>query len=79
MIVDTILAKVVGTQNDRTIKKLRPLIAEINGFEPSIQALSDDQLRAKTAGFRQRFAAGRRSTTCCPRRSPSSARRDAGC
>ncbi|MDE3154051.1 MAG: hypothetical protein KGN76_03070, partial [Acidobacteriota bacterium] len=58
MIVDTILAKIVGTQNDRTLKKLRPLIAEINGLEPPIQGLTDEQLRAKTDEFRQRLASG---------------------
>ncbi len=58
MIVDTILAKVVGTQNDRTIKRLRPLVEEINALEPSIRALSDEQLQAKTAEFRERVAQG---------------------
>ena len=46
MIVNTILAKVIGTQNERDLKKLRPLVAEINAFEPQIQALTDDQLLA---------------------------------
>jgi len=58
MIFDTILAKIVGTQNQRELKRLRPLIAEINALEPSTQALDDEQLRAKTAEFRQRLAAG---------------------
>src|SRR5512141_1749272 len=56
--LDTLLAKVVGTQNDRELKRLRPIVAEVNALEPSIQALSDAQLRAKTAEFRQRFADG---------------------
>src|SRR5215468_7767920 len=56
--IQQLLAKVVGTQNDRELKKLRPLVAEINALEPSIQPLSDEQLRAKTAEFRQRFTAG---------------------
>jgi len=56
--LDTILAKVVGTQNDRELKKLRPLVAQINALEPSVQPLSDDALRAKTAEFKQRFANG---------------------
>ncbi len=58
MIVDTILAKVIGTQNERDLKKLRPLVAEINSKEPEIQRLSDEQLRGKTAEFRQRLAEG---------------------
>ena len=58
MIVDTLLAKVIGTQNERDLKRLRPMVAAINSKEPEIQALSDEQLRAKTAEFRQRLAAG---------------------
>ncbi|HYB94381.1 MAG TPA: preprotein translocase subunit SecA [Vicinamibacterales bacterium] len=53
-----LLTKIVGTQNDRELKRLRPRVAEINGFEPAIKALSDDQLRGKTAEFRTRFANG---------------------
>ena len=43
-----LLTKVLGSQNDRDLKKLRPRVAEINAFEPAIKALSDEQLRAKT-------------------------------
>src|SRR5438105_1280497 len=56
--LDTILAKVVGTQNDRELKRLRPIVADVNSFEAAIKGLSDDQLRGKTAEFRQRFANG---------------------
>src|SRR6266446_668649 len=56
--LQTLLAKVVGTQNERELKRLRPLVGEINALEPSIQALSDEQLRARTAQFRERFAQG---------------------
>src|SRR5437899_1007906 len=56
--LQTLLAKVVGTQNDRELKRLRPIVGQVNAFETSIQALSDDQLRGKTAEFRQRVAAG---------------------
>ena len=58
MIVDTLLAKVIGTQNERELKRLRPLVAEINALEPQIQALTDEQLRGKTAEFRERLADG---------------------
>src|SRR5881396_1231904 len=54
--LQTLLAKVVGTQNERDLKRLRPFVGEINALEPSIQALSDEQLRAKTAEFRERLA-----------------------
>src|SRR5881397_3394256 len=56
--LQTLLAKVVGTQNERELKRLRPLVGEVNAFEPEIEALSDEQLRAKTAEFRQRVANG---------------------
>src|SRR6187455_563713 len=52
--LDTLLAKVVGTQNDRELKRLRPIVAEVNAFEPAIKALSDEQLRGKTADLRRR-------------------------
>src|SRR5256712_12140643 len=56
--LQTLLAKVVGTQNERELKRLRPLVGEINALEPEIAVLSDEQLRAKTAEFRQRLAQG---------------------
>ena len=56
--LDTLLAKVVGTQNDRELKRLRPIVAEVNALEPAIQALSAPQLRGKTEEFRQRLASG---------------------
>ena len=75
----TLLAKVFGTQNERELKAIRPLVEQINALEPSIQALSDEQLRAKTAEFRARVVDGQRSTICCPRPSPWCARRAAAC
>src|SRR3954470_1561931 len=56
--IQKLLAKVVGTQNDRELKRLRPLVAQINALEPSVQPLSDEQLRGKTAEFKQRVANG---------------------
>jgi preprotein translocase subunit SecA len=56
--LQTILAKVVGTANDRELKRLRPLMNEVNALEAQTKALSDEGLRAKTAEFRQRVAAG---------------------
>jgi preprotein translocase subunit SecA len=54
----TLLAKVIGTQNDRELKRLRPIVESVNALEPSFQQLSDEQLRAKTAEFRERLAKG---------------------
>jgi preprotein translocase subunit SecA len=53
-----LLAKVIGTQNDRELKRLRPLVDRVNSFEPSIQPLSDADLRAKTVEFRERLGRG---------------------
>jgi preprotein translocase subunit SecA len=56
--IKTLLVKVIGTQNERELKRLRPLVAAINDLEPSTKQLSDDQLRAKTDEFRKRLLPG---------------------
>src|SRR5688500_18969365 len=56
--IGQLLAKVIGTQNEREIKRLRPAVAEISALEPQIQALTDEQLRDKTVEFRRRIAEG---------------------
>jgi preprotein translocase subunit SecA len=53
-----LLAKVIGTQNDRELKRLAPVVAKVNTFEPAIEPLSDAELRGKTAEFKQRVAGG---------------------
>ena len=53
-----LLTKVFGSKNDRELKKLQPIIENINAFEPEIQALSDEQLRTQAVLFRQRFEKG---------------------
>src|SRR5881394_4209565 len=53
---DKVLTKVFGSSNERFLKSIRPTIEQINEFEPSIQKLSDDELRAKTIEFRERVA-----------------------
>jgi preprotein translocase subunit SecA len=53
------LAKsIFGSANDRTIRSLRKIAEKVNGFEPTISALTDDELRNQTAVFRQRLADG---------------------
>ena len=51
-----ILTKLFGSRNDRLIKQMRKEVAKINALEPAIEALSDDELKAKTAEFRERLA-----------------------
>jgi len=53
-----IAKKLFGTENDRTLKKLRPLVEKINGLEPTFEAMTDDALRAQTEVYRERLAAG---------------------
>jgi len=52
------LTKIFGSRNDRLIKQYRKTVALINGLEAQFEALSDDQLRAKTDEFRTRVAQG---------------------
>jgi preprotein translocase subunit SecA len=53
---DKVLTKVFGSSNERFLKTIKPLIAEINEFEPRVQPLTDEQLREKTAEFKARVA-----------------------
>jgi preprotein translocase subunit SecA len=58
MIVDTVLAKIFGTANERELKRLRPLVAAISALEPQTEVLTDEQLRSKTGEFRTRVENG---------------------
>ncbi len=53
-----ILTKFMGSKNDRDLKKIDPLVNEINGLEAGLEKLSDDQLREKTDQFRTRLSDG---------------------
>jgi preprotein translocase subunit SecA len=48
-----IVKKFIGSKNDREVKRLRPLVAKINAFEAGLQKLSDDDLRRKTAAWKE--------------------------
>ena len=52
------LTKIFGSRNDRLIKQYRKTVERINALEPSLEGLSDEQLRAKTQEFKDRVAAG---------------------
>lgn len=56
--LSTLFKKIFGSRNERLIKQLSQKVAAINALEPSMQALSDEALRAKTDEFRQRYQAG---------------------
>ncbi|MGO3465605.1 hypothetical protein, partial [Psychrobacter sp.] len=49
-----IIGSVVGTKNDRELKRMRKVVSKINAQEAEIQALSDEQLKQKTAEFKAR-------------------------
>ncbi len=53
-----VLTKVFGSQNERILKRIQPIIKRINKLEPQIQKLDDAALAAKTVEFRERLAKG---------------------
>ncbi len=56
--IGTITKKIFGTPNDRKIKIVRPLVAQINALESEYQALSDEGIKAKTEDLRSRANSG---------------------
>ncbi len=62
----SLLKKILGSRNDRLLKQYRKQVAQINALEPSMQALSDDALQAKTDEFRQRIADGKSVNSLLP-------------
>ncbi len=56
--LNAIFRSIFGTKHERDVKRMRPIVAEIEALEPALKGLSDDALRAKTAEFRQRLADG---------------------
>ena len=53
-----LIKKIVGSKNERELKRLWPVVERINALESEISRLSDDQLRAKTFEFKERVARG---------------------
>ncbi len=56
--IQKVLAKIFGTQHEREMKRLQPLVDKINSFEPEMKKLTDDQLKAKTPEFKNRLING---------------------
>ena len=56
--LNNIAAKIFGSRNERLIKQYRKTVSKINAFEPQMQALDDDALKAKTVEFRERLGKG---------------------
>lgn len=53
-----ILSKIFGTSHEREMKRIQPVVDQINKLEPQMQALSDDQLKGKTEEFKKRLQNG---------------------
>jgi preprotein translocase subunit SecA len=54
----SVVKKIVGTKNDRELRRIQPMVERISALEPSVQKLSDAALQAKTAEFRERVDHG---------------------
>src|SRR3989442_6954428 len=56
--IDVVLRKLFGTKHERDVKRITPTVVASNAFEPSVRALGDAELQAKTDEFRKRLEAG---------------------
>jgi preprotein translocase subunit SecA len=56
--INKVLTKIFGSQHEREVKKMLPMVAAVNQLEPEIKALSDEALRGKTIEFRRQLEGG---------------------
>ncbi len=61
-----VLKKIVGTKNERELKKLRPLVARVNELEPKMQAMKDEEFPRLTASWKEEVQKGRRLEELMP-------------
>ena len=61
-----IVRKIFGTQNQRELRRMQPLVHRINEIEQKLQSLSDTELQAKTQEFRDRLAKGEKLDDLLP-------------
>jgi preprotein translocase subunit SecA len=64
--ISTVLKRIVGTKNERELKRIRPLVEEINGLEEKMRSLSDAELRGLTPLFRERLDKGEELDSILP-------------
>ncbi len=57
--ITQILAKIMGTNNARQLRRIQPIVDKINAFEPAISSLSDEALAHKTTEFREQLSKGK--------------------
>jgi len=56
--IGSLIKKIVGSKNERELRRIQPLVDKINEMESKISPLNDDQLRAKTSEFKERIERG---------------------
>jgi preprotein translocase subunit SecA len=56
--ISGVLTKIFGSKGERDIKKLQPIVEQVNALEPDMQGKSDDELKAQTAMFREQLDSG---------------------
>jgi preprotein translocase subunit SecA len=56
--IGSFIKKIVGSKNERELKRIQPMVQRINQIEPQILPLSDDELRSRTSAFKERIARG---------------------
>ncbi|MCR4662946.1 MAG: preprotein translocase subunit SecA [Endomicrobiaceae bacterium] len=64
--IKEIFGAIFGSQNERDIKKIRPVVDKINSLEPEIQKLSDEELKAKSLEFKERINNGEKLNSILP-------------
>jgi preprotein translocase subunit SecA len=64
--IGNLLKKIVGTKNERELKRIQPLIEQTNSFEERMKGLSDAELKAMTPHFKERFANGEELDSLLP-------------
>lgn len=64
--LSTIVTKIFGSRNDRILRRLNKQVAKINALEPQFEAMSDEELKAKTAEFRERLQNGEKLESLIP-------------
>jgi preprotein translocase subunit SecA len=64
--INTLLRKVVGSKNDREVKRMQRQVQQINALEPQFEALDDAALQSRTAELRERLSAGESLDTLLP-------------
>lgn len=62
----SLFTRLIGSRNDRYLKQLRKTVDQINGLEATFSSLTDDELKQKTADFKQRFSNGESLDTLLP-------------